>query len=100
MQKPRTRNKRLISFYQLMSGIDTTTWEVGKMIQNAKTSYDFAWPKFSARGKSDLIKINHLLSLRYKDGYLSEAAWAWKSSEDTTRKERRFLYSQLSLPYL
>jgi hypothetical protein len=51
--KVATRNQRLISFYQEMSGIDMTTWEVGKMIQNAKTSYDFAWPKFSARGISD-----------------------------------------------
>ena len=48
--KSATRNKRLISFHQEMSGIDATTWEVGKMTQNAKASYDFAWPKFSARG--------------------------------------------------
>ncbi|KAI1487663.1 hypothetical protein F5X96DRAFT_648946 [Biscogniauxia mediterranea] len=79
------RNFRLIperdidgiaDYYWKLSKIDSSQEEVDKLAYDAKEVQK---------------NINHLLDLRQKDANLSEAIWARKSSEDTTRQGRTIM---------
>ncbi|KAI1634467.1 hypothetical protein F4809DRAFT_510196 [Biscogniauxia mediterranea] len=79
------RNFRLIpercldditDYYWTLSKIDSSRQEVDKLAYDAKEVQK---------------NINHLLDLRQKDANLSEAIWARKSSEDTTRQGRTIM---------
>ncbi|KAI0602826.1 ankyrin repeat-containing domain protein [Biscogniauxia sp. FL1348] len=65
-----------IDYYWALSKIDSSQQEVDKLAYDAKEVQK---------------NINHLLDLRQKDANLSEAIWARKSSEDTTRQGRTIM---------
>ena len=68
--------KGFVAYYRELSGIDDSTREVERMIENAKATY---------------VSINHLLDLRQKNANLQEAAWSRKASQDATKQQRTIM---------
>ncbi|KAL1871121.1 hypothetical protein Daus18300_004866 [Diaporthe australafricana] len=75
--EPEKKNlEDLVAYYGMFSKLDLTRQEVDKLHVEASLV---------------LLNINQLLDLRHKAATLSEAIWARKASEDTTRQGRTIM---------